>query len=176
MGTKLARSPGIYLTGFMGSGKTTVGRLLADEMGWPFFDLDDDIEAAAGCTISELFASKGETEFRRIEHEALKARVHQVTSGVPLVLALGGGAFAQADNRALLEDAGISIWLDAGMDLIRQRIADETHRPLAQDPERFTALYEQRREAYAKADFHIVIDSNDNDAVVRRVMELPLWG
>jgi shikimate kinase len=176
MGTKLARSPGIYLTGFMGSGKTTVGRLLAEEMGWAFVDLDDDIEAATGCTITELFATRGEAEFRRIEHDALKARVHKVMCGEPVVLALGGGAFAQPGNRELLEDAGVSIWLDAGLDLIRQRIAEETHRPLAQDPERFAALYEQRRAEYAKADFHIVVDSNDNDAIVRRVMELPLWG
>ena len=85
MGSKLARTPGIYLTGFMGSGKTTVGQLLADELGWPFVDLDDDIEAIAGSTITEVFASKGEVEFRRIEHDALKARVHQVLCGRPVV-------------------------------------------------------------------------------------------
>lgn len=175
MGSKLARAPGIYLTGFMGCGKTTVGRLLAEEMGWPFVDLDDDIEAAAGATIGEIFATKGEAEFRRMEHEALKKRVHNVFCGQPVVLALGGGAFAQAGNRELLRDAGISVWLDAGLDLIRERIAHETHRPLAQDPERFAALFDARREGYAQADFRVAVDSNDPAEAVRHVMELPLW-
>ncbi len=175
MGSKLARTPGLYLTGFMGSGKTTMGRLIADELGWPFVDLDDDIEAAAGCTISELFANKGEAEFRRIEHEALKARVHQVFCGAPVVLALGGGAYAQANNREMLHEAGLTVWLDAGLDLIKERIAGQTHRPLAQDPERFAGLYAERRLEYAKSDFRVPVDDNDTAETLRRVMELPLW-
>ena len=176
MGSKLTRTPGLYLTGFMGSGKTTMGRLIAEELGWPFVDLDDDIEAAAGCTISEVFATKGEAEFRRIEHEALKARVHQVLYGNPVVLALGGGAFAQANNRDLLIDAGLTVWLDAELSLIRQRIEGQTHRPLAQDPERFADLYAERRLDYAKADYRVPVGNNDSAETLKRVMELPLWG
>ena len=175
MGSKLARAPGIYLAGFMGCGKTTVGRLLAEELGWSFVDLDDDIEAAAGATISEVFANKGEDEFRRIEHAALKVRVHQVMLGNPFVLALGGGAFAQANNRELLGEAGLTIWLDAGLDLIRERIAGQTHRPLAQDPERFKGLYEERRHEYAKADFRVPVETNNSAETLTRVLELPLW-
>lgn len=175
MGSKLARTPGIYLTGFMGSGKTTVGQLLADELGWPFVDLDDDIEAIAGSTITEVFASNGEAEFRRIEHDALKARVHQVLCGRPVVLALGGGTFAQANNQELLHEAGLSVWLDAGLGLIQQRIEGQNHRPLAQDPERFAELYAERQLAYAKADFRVPVDTNDSAATLKRVMELPLW-
>lgn len=176
MGSKLARAPGLYLTGFMGSGKTTLGRLIADEMGWPFVDLDDDIEGVAGCTITDLFEKKGEAEFRRVEHEALKKRVHQVLCGSPVVLALGGGAFAQANNRELLQDAGITVWLDAELDLIQQRIEGQTHRPLAQDPERFAGLYAERQIEYAKADFRVPVDTNDSAETLKRVMELPLWG
>lgn len=175
MGSKLARTPGLYLTGFMGSGKTTMGRLIAEELGWPFVDLDDDIEAAAGCTISELFATKGEAEFRRIEHDALKARVHQVLCGSPVVLALGGGAYAQANNRELLHEAGLTVWLDAGLELIKERIEGQTHRPLAQDPDRFAGLYEARRLEYAKADFRVPVGNNDTAETLRRVMDLPLW-
>ncbi|MCC7237268.1 MAG: shikimate kinase [Bryobacterales bacterium] len=175
MGSRLVRTPGIYLTGFMGSGKTTIGLLLADELGWPFADLDADIEAAEGCAISDLFLHKGEAEFRRIEHEALKKRVHLVHCGAPVVLALGGGAFTREENRVLVSDAGLSLWLDAPFELIRQRIAAETHRPLARDPDRFAALFAERRGDYAKADYHVAVNSNDNAAILAHVLQLPLW-
>ncbi|HZO54153.1 MAG TPA: shikimate kinase, partial [Bryobacteraceae bacterium] len=108
-------------------------------------------------------------------HDALKARVHQVLCGRPVVLALGGGTFAQANNQELLHEAGLSVWLDAGLGLIQQRIEGQNHRPLAQDPERFAELYAERQLAYAKADFRVPVDTNDSAATLKRVMELPLW-
>ena len=90
---KLKRTPGIYLIGFMGSGKSTVGRMLADQIGWRFADIDDDVEAAAKTSITELFTERGEEEFRRFESEAIRQRVRRIQSGHPMVLALGGGAF-----------------------------------------------------------------------------------
>src|SRR5579862_9900078 len=90
---KLKRTPGIYLVGFMGSGKSTVGRALADELGWSFFDLDDEIERREGATISELFDTRGEASFRQAESAALRERVVQVERGRPQVVSLGGGAF-----------------------------------------------------------------------------------
>src|SRR5947209_16272732 len=78
---KLKRTPGIYLVGFMGCGKSTVGRALADELGWYFSDLDEDIEQAAGTTIAEIFDTKGEAAFRAMETESLRKRVHTVQSG-----------------------------------------------------------------------------------------------
>lgn len=175
MGTKLVRSPGLFLAGFMGSGKTTVGRLLADEMGWQFIDLDDDIEAAARAAITEIFANLGEPEFRRIEHQALRARVHKIMCGEATVLALGGGAYAQPSNRELLADAGVTVWLDAPLDRIRKRIEGQSHRPLAQDPERFEQLFLERQSAYVAADYRVAVDSDDPAVTVARIMDLPLW-
>src|SRR5690242_496565 len=103
---KLKRTPGIYLVGFMASGKTTVGRLLADELGWSFADVDEDIEAARGRSIAEIFDHDGEDQFRKIEQAAIGQRVCEVERGKPMVVALGGGAFAQEANHALLEENG----------------------------------------------------------------------
>lgn len=175
MHTKLVRTPALYLVGFMGSGKTTVGALLADDLGWDFVDLDDDIEAAAGHSISGIFASQGEPEFRHFEHEALLSRVHAAQNGWPLVLSLGGGAFAQENNFQLVQANGISIWLDAPLDLVRRRIGHQNHRPLARNPEQFDALFHARQVAYARADFRIEITSDDPAHTVRAILSLPLF-
>ena len=91
MNLKLKRTPGLYLVGFMGAGKTTAARLLADEIGWRFADLDEDIEGQQRRSISELFATVGEEEFRRIETEAIHRRIQSIRRGMPTVLGLGGG-------------------------------------------------------------------------------------
>src|SRR3984893_12859443 len=105
---KLKRTPGIYLVGFMASGKTTIGRLLAHELGWAFADLDEDIEVQQGRSITEIFDSEGEDEFRKIEQAAIRKRVGEVVRGKPMVVALGGGAFAQEGNHTLLEENGVT--------------------------------------------------------------------
>lgn len=175
MASKLIRTPGIYLVGFMGCGKTTIGRLLADDLGWRFADLDDDIEAAAAASINEIFERLGEEEFRRLEHAALLRRVRAIQRGEATVLSLGGGAFAQLRNVELIQENGISIWLDCPLDIIRRRIAHQTHRPLAKDPQRFEALYHSRREAYARADFRVEVDSDDPCEVIKHINRLPLF-
>ena len=101
---KLKRTPGIYLVGFMGSGKSTVGRLLAERIGWHFVDLDAEIEAAEKTAIFEIFESRGEAEFRRLERETLRRHVRAIECGRPAVLALGGGAVVQPENHALLAE------------------------------------------------------------------------
>src|ERR671921_796186 len=113
MKLKLKRTPGIYLVGFMGSGKTTIGRMYAEEIGWRFADLDDDIETQQKATISDLFARLGEEEFRRIESDAIWKRIHLIRRGTPTVLSLGGGAFAQQGNIDMLTDNGVTVWIDA---------------------------------------------------------------
>lgn len=173
MNLRLKRSPGIYLVGFMGSGKSTVGCALAERLGWPFADLDDDIEALAGCTIPEIFDQAGEEEFRRLETEALAARVDSIRRGHPLVLALGGGAFTVARNVEMVAEHGVSIWLDAPLELARERIAGTEHRPLARDPEAFERRYEARRAAYARAAFRVDVRSNDVWDTVEAIMQLP---
>src|SRR5580658_7587207 len=110
MDNQLKRSPGIYLTGFMGSGKTTVAQVLADRLGWDFADLDAEIVAQERAAIAEIFDARGEAEFRRIETEMIRAWVRKVQRGMPTVIALGGGTFVQPENQRLLENAGVSIW------------------------------------------------------------------
>src|SRR6266478_1962012 len=139
---KLKRTPGIYLVGFMAAGKTTIGRLLAHELGWSFADVDEDIVAAEGASIADIFDARGEQEFRKIEQEAVRKRVSEIVRGRPMVVALGGGAFAQDTNRALLEENGVSIWLDCPFPTVCRRIGDASHRPLARDPKKFQELYE----------------------------------
>jgi len=172
---RLKRTPGIYLTGFMASGKTTIGRLLAEELGWNFFDLDEEIEAQQGTSIAEIFDTRGEQEFRRIESEAIRAHVRSVARGRPAVIALGGGAFVQPENFDLLEEHGITIWLDCPLETARQRVAQASHRPLARDAQKLEELYRERQAIYARADFRIPIESDEPSAAIAAIMKLPLF-
>jgi shikimate kinase len=157
----------IYLVGFMGSGKSTVGRRLAERLELPFVDLDDDIEAAAGRAITDIFTNDGEQAFRDAEHAALRARV----SGGPAVVALGGGAFTFARNRDLLRGAGTSVWLDCPYELALRRVAGFGHRPLARDPVQFRTLFEKRLADYSKADVRIPILDDDLEGAVSAILE-----
>ncbi len=172
---KLKRTPGLYLVGFMGCGKTTVGRRLADELGWRFADLDADIEARAGMRIAEIFDRYGEEEFRRIEHEAIAERVREIERGRPTVAALGGGAFTRDENVELVTEHGVAIWLDCPLEVCRKRVAGTDDRPLARDPERFAELYKARRAAYSRADYRIETGEDPPEEVVRRILELPIF-
>ena len=173
---KLKRTPGIYLVGFMGCGKTTIGRLLARRIGWHFADLDHDIEKAHGAPVQQIFAQHGEPHFRQLEHQALKARVSDVERGKPMVVALGGGTFVQQDNYALLENNGVTLWLDAPFEMIRQRVPADGSRPLAADPVRFRELFDSRRDLYQIADHRIVIETEDAEVNVDAIMALKLFG
>ena len=171
---KLKRTPGIYLVGFMGCGKSTVGQALAERLGWPFVDLDQEIEKREGDTISHIFESRGEAEFRRIEAEVLKARVKQISAGRPNVVALGGGAFQSDDNINLVTNHGVPIWLDCPFDHLERRVSQETHRPLARDPVRFRSLFQSRRANYARAEHRIEVHSDDPQHAVAEIMALKL--
>jgi shikimate kinase len=173
MNLKLKRTPGIYVVGFMASGKSTVGRHLAHRLGWNFFDTDDEIEAAEKMAISDLFATRGEREFRRIEQEILRQHVRWIERGRPAVVALGGGAFVEPENRRMLAENGISVWLDCPLEVVKRRVAQSEHRPLARDADQFAALYEARREYYAKADVHIPVESDDAEVTVEAIVQHP---
>jgi len=175
MHSKLVRTPGLFLIGFMGSGKSTVGELLADELGWSFVDLDQDIEAAAGRSITQIFETQGEPEFRRLEQEALARRARKIQFGQPMVLSLGGGAYTRPENVELVANSGMSIWLDCPLELVQKRIAAEAHRPLARDPARFEQLYHERKSSYALADFRIEITGDDPLITVGEILRLPLF-
>lgn len=172
---KLKRTPGLYLVGFMGSGKSAVGRLLADELGWSFADIDEDIEKAQGTSIAEIFDARGEQEFRILEREAIRKRVREVECGKPMVLALGGGAFVDPENRKLLEERGVTIWLDCPFPRICERLEGQTHRPLARDPEKFRQLFDDRRDCYSQAEYRIEADTDDAAAIVAEIVKLPIF-
>ncbi len=172
---KLKRTPGIYLVGFMCCGKSVVGSELAARLGWKFCDLDSEIEAEQGTTISSIFETSGEEEFRRLETEAIGKRVLMIQAGAPTVVALGGGAFTRQQNYDLLENNGITVWLDCPLPLIKRRLEGSTNRPLARDPIKFELLYWTRRESYARADYRIDISGDDPSDAVNAVLALPLF-
>lgn len=176
MKLKLKRTPGIFLVGFMGSGKSTIGRMYADEIGWQFGDLDDDIEAARKKSISDLFAELGEDAFRDIETEAIRQRILSIRRGHPTVLALGGGAFTREENIEMLTDNGITVWIDTSFEIVRRRVAISNHRPLARDPNRFAELYESRRASYSRAEYHIAVKGDDSKEAVQQLLALELLG
>ncbi len=155
MHQKLKGSPGIYIVGFMGSGKTTIGKALAARLGWDFIDLDDEIVARAGKSIPEVFENDGEPAFRKLESDCLRAQTRMVCTGRARVVGLGGGTFVDEGNRELIEEAGVSIWLDAPASALWERVKAETHRPLAQDEEAFRERHGSRREAYSRSDFRV---------------------
>jgi shikimate kinase len=174
MNLKLKRTPGIYVVGFMASGKSTIGRHLARRLGWNFFDTDEEIEAAEKSTIAEIFSARGEAEFRRIETEIIRQHAGWIERGRPAVLALGGGAFVEQANRDLLENNGVTVWLDCPFEVVKRRVGLASHRPLARDPEQFAALYRARRETYRLADVRVPIESDDAASVVEAILRHPL--
>lgn len=178
MNLRLKRTPGVYLVGFMASGKSTVGRHLAHRLGWSFFDTDDEIEAAEKMTVAEIFDRRGESEFRRIESDILRQHVGWIERGRPAVLALGGGAFAQDANRTLLADNGVTVWLDCPFEAIKRRVAAQhggALRPLARDPEKFEKLWTERRSVYQLADVRVAIDCDDPEAAVTAILADPIF-
>ena len=163
------------LAGFMGSGKTTVGRLLSAQMGCRFVDLDERIEAAAGVTIREIFERSGEQRFRDLEFEVLGRVLGEIAAaGGSAVVALGGGTwtFAQTRNRVLLQQAGAAvIWLDCPLEELARRCATMTNRPLFRDESSLRDLYHQRLPSYRTADFR-VDGTGEPREVVARILEL----
>ena len=148
----------IVLVGLMGAGKTRIGRRLAVRLDLPFYDSDVEIETAAGETIEEIFANRGERVFRDGERRVIARLLGQP----PHVLATGGGAFMDPATRALIARRGISVWLRADLDVLVQRVSRRTDRPLlkAGDPRAvLAALMERRDPTYAEAD--LCVDSSD---------------
>ena len=154
----------IYLTGFMGSGKTTVGRHLAESLGLEFMDTDRWVEKTAGETIAEIFSMRGETAFRELEHQALLASAHVSD----LVVATGGGAMLSESNREVLGELGTTVWLDLPFELIEKRLDDSErkHRPLAGDRATLSRLFRERLTTYRCSDHRIAVAAGDRAGVV----------
>jgi shikimate kinase len=165
----LARPPevrAVFLVGFMGAGKTSVGRALSRRLGWDFEDLDDRIQAHEKRTIEQIFQNSGEDEFRRAEHEALLELISELGSS-PRVIALGGGAFSQPRNANLLaEDGFLTIFLDAPIEELFRRCQEEqVERPLRRDLQQFRELYEKRRPSYLRAALRIETNGKEIELV-----------
>ncbi len=171
---KLKRSPGIYLVGFMGCGKSTVGAKLADEIGWRFLDLDHFIEDQQQKSIASIFEAQGEPAFRQIEADALQSVIQETYRGRATVASLGGGAFPWPGNRERLEDAGVTIWLDVPFARIEKRISNQDHRPLARDPKKFRELFDKRRSFYSQADYTIPFNTDYAQDAVQAILALGL--
>ncbi|MEY2756422.1 MAG: hypothetical protein RIR33_200 [Pseudomonadota bacterium] len=156
---QLART--IALVGMMGVGKSTVGRRLAECLGAPFVDSDEEIEKAAGLSVQEIFDRHGEGEFRRGERRVIE----RLLGGPPIVLATGGGAFMDAETRALMKEKATTVWLRADLDLIWKRVSRRDTRPLLrrENPRQVLAeLLAVRAPVYAEAD--LTVDSGDGPA------------
>ena len=160
----------VLLVGFMGAGKTSVGRALSLSMGWDFADLDDQVVAREGRSIEQIFDESGEARFRRAEVEALRELLAGNRSR-PSIIALGGGAFMEPEIVELIEQSGsIVIFLDAPVDdLLRRCETQAVVRPLRRDAERFRKLYEARRPHYLKASFRVETGGKDIECVSREI-------
>src|SRR5262249_27915871 len=159
----------IFLLGFMASGKSTVGPVLAARLDRQFIDLDRVIEAKVGCAIVELIARDGEERFRQIETETLR----EAASRGGAIIAPGGGAITRAENRELMRAVGVTVWLDAPLDLCWRRIQkDGATRPLAPDEASARTRYEQRLPLYQQASIRIPINpSQTPDDISETILE-----
>lgn len=146
----------IYLVGFMGAGKTTIGKLLAFVLGYTFFDIDGYIEKHEGMTISQIFAEKGEEYFRNLENQKLR----EVSIQDNIVVSTGGGLGAKLENMEFMKSQGSVVWLDVDINTVFERCKDDGSRPLLKKGKEFVReLYEKRKPIYLLADVHI--DAND---------------
>jgi len=165
----------IALVGLMGVGKSTVGRRLAKRLGLPFADGDVEIEAAAGMTVSEIFARPGEAEFRAGEARVMK----RLLEGPRMVLATGGGAILNEDTRVALKDRAVTVWMRADLKTVAERVQRRDTRPLlrGRDPlEALTAMAEVRYPFYGLADLTVDVATGAHaEAVEAIVQALDAW-
>ena len=163
--------PWFFLVGFMGAGKTTLGSKVAERLELPFFDLDGRIELDAGLSIRELFEAQGEKDLRNRETNMLRKIIAAESSGV---IATGGGAFTLEENRNIMSEAGVSVWLDVPIDEILNRVArmDVAARPLWRSEAEVRALAERRKKDYRLADHHLELGTDSTDDGAARLYEL----
>jgi shikimate kinase len=159
----------LFLAGFMGAGKTSVGRALSARLGWPFEDLDEHIRSREGRCIADIFRDSGEAEFRRIERVTLLDLLADLGAS-PRIIGLGGGAFVQELDEALAQPSFVSVFLDAPVDELWRRCEqDVASRPLQRDRQEFRALYESRIPRYRRAGLHVQTSGKTVDEVASEI-------
>ena len=159
----------VVLVGLMGVGKTTVGRRLARELGLPFKDADAEIEIAAGRSVADIFAERGETEFRAGERRVIA----RLLEGPPVVLATGGGAFLHPETRRMIREKALSVWLRADLDVLVRRVKRRDTRPLLRDADPRAVLERlaaERYPIYAEADLTVDSSESPHDAAVAAIL------
>ena len=166
--TPLERS--VVLVGMMGVGKTSIGKRLAARLGCEFVDADEEIETAAGMSIAEIFEKFGEAYFRDGERRV----VARLIEGEPKIIATGGGAFVNDATRALIREKALSIWLDADIQILADRVSRRNNRPLlkGRDPVQvLTELGRVRNPLYAEANIHIRSDASPHARTVENILK-----
>lgn len=159
----------VVLVGLMGCGKTAIGKRLAVQLDVPFFDLDHEIEALLGYSVSEIFEKYGEPHFRQAEQEV----IIRLIEGKPCILASGGGAFIQDAIRKLIKKKAISVWLKADFEVLLERVSRKNNRPLLEQgnkAEILKRLMKERYPVYAEADITVDSGEGPHNMVVERVI------
>jgi len=157
----------VYLVGFMAAGKTSVARALAKRLRWDVVDVDESIEQRERATVADIFAKRGEPYFRSVERDVIAEQLRRRH----VVVATGGGTFADVQNRAAINQDGVSVWLDVPLERLVDRIPADGRRPLAADRATFERLYDLRRAAYEQAHLRLDAGSASVDALVEQLLD-----
>ena len=181
MQSQLPREPrlsgnAVFLVGFMGVGKTSVGRALGQQLNWLFEDLDDRIERCEGRTVQDIFRDSGESEFRRAEHAALQDLLKEVRRGASMVVALGGGTFAQDQNHHAIQASGIgTVFLKAPLPELWNRCSNQaesgTKRPLQTSKNKFRETYNARLQYYQTASRTVETAGKEVEVIAAEIAE-----
>jgi shikimate kinase len=157
----------VYLIGFMGSGKSTVGKILAEKLNMNFIDIDKLIEEKEGMKIKDIFEQKGEGYFRELERKQIEAIVNQER----LVVSTGGGLGANLDNMNLMKKNGDVVWLDVSLNTVLDRLKNDQDRPLLKQPtEKIKQLFEERKNVYRLANIRINADKKTPSQIVEEIL------
>jgi shikimate kinase len=163
----------VFLIGYMGAGKTTVGRLLATQLNWTFVDLDDWIESRERRAIAKIFQTSGEAQFRLCEHAALEQLTHTLSAAEPKIIALGGGAYTQPQNADLVQSTGEPVvFLDAQPDELWRRCHNQVNvveRPMMRDREDFHKLYAARQRSYETGSWRLDTTAKSMETVAEEI-------